>query len=740
MRAKSAALRPPSASAAPGVRLPGRLALAIRRGLRRLLRVLFRVEVSGDAGALENARTLIVANHESLLDGVLLGAFLPVAATFVVHTEVMKSALKRTLLRFVPHLVVDPTQPLAIKAICRLVETGTPVVIFPEGRITVTGSLMKVYDGAGFVAARTGATVVPVRIEGAARSYFGRLAGVYPRQLFPKIRVAIQPRRSIAMPALPCARSRRRRAGELMRRILTEMLVLTRPQRTLYEGFLEARAVFGARYRLVEDIRLEEQSYGTLLTTALGFVRLLERETCEEEVVGVLTPNAAPTLALILALSARKRVPAMLNYTAGAEGLEAACTAARIRTLVSSRAFIERAHLAPVIARLRGVRVLYLEDLKSRLTLIDRLWIVARRFFPASIARPQAPEDPAVVLFTSGSEGSPKGVVHSHASILANIAQVRALADFTPHDKFMMALPLFHSFGLTCGALLPLLSGCKVFLYPTPLHYRVIPELVYDRNCTVLFGTSTFLGHYAKCAHPYDFGRLRYVVAGAEKLAEDVRRTWMEKFGIRVLEGYGVTECAPVVAVNVPTACRLGSVGQLVPGMEYQLDAVPGIAVGGVLKVRGPNLMRGYLRAEAPGVLEPLPAGGWYSTGDIVSIDADDFVFIQGRVKRFAKIAGEMISLELIERIAAQAAPDAQHAAAARPDASKGEAVVLFTTDRTLTRERLAAAARRLGAPELAVPRIILPIDEIPLLGTGKTDHMRLKALARPAVSAAVAS
>jgi acyl-[acyl-carrier-protein]-phospholipid O-acyltransferase/long-chain-fatty-acid--[acyl-carrier-protein] ligase len=722
------------------VRLPGRLALAVRRGLRALLRILFRVEVRGEVAALQNARTLIVANHESLLDGVLLGAFLPVAATFVVHTEVMKSVFKRALLRFVPHLVVDPTQPLAIKAICRLVETGTPVVIFPEGRITVTGALMKVYDGAGFVAARTGATIVPVRIEGAARSYFGRLRGVYPRRLLPKIRLAVQPRCSIAMPSLPSARSRRRRAGELMRRILTEMMVLTRPQHTLYEAFLAARAVFGSSYRLIEDIRLEEQSYGSMLSMSLGLARLLERETREEEIVGVLTPNAAPTLSLILALSARKRVPAMLNYTAGADGLQAACAAGRIRTVVSSRAFIERAHLEPVIARLRGVRVLYLEDMKAALTLADRLWIAARRLFPSSIALPQSPEDPAVVLFTSGSEGSPKGVVHSHASLLANIAQVRALADFTPHDKLMMALPLFHSFGLTCGALLPLVTGCKVFLYPTPLHYRVIPELVYDRNCTVLFGTSTFLGHYAKCAHPYDFTRLRYVVAGAEKLAEEVRRAWMEKFGIRVLEGYGVTECAPVVAVNVPMACRPGSVGQLVPGMDYELEPVPGIAVGGILKVRGPNLMRGYLRAEAPGVLEALPAGGWYSTGDIVSIDADDYVFIHGRVKRFAKIAGEMISLELIERIAAEAAPGKQHAAAARPDSSKGEALVLFTTDRTLTRDRLLAAARRLGASELAVPRIILPIEEIPLLGTGKTDHVRLKSLALEAVPTAVAS
>ena len=700
--------------------------------LRTLLKVLFRVERTGDMDVFQNERTLIVANHESFLDGLLIGLLVPVNAIFVVHSQIANHPFFAFLLRFVPHLAVDSTSPLAMKQIVKLVESGQPVVIFPEGRITKTGSLMKVYDGAAFVAAKTGATIVPIRIDGASRSYFGRLAGVYPRKLFPKVSISIQPRRSIPMPDLPSAKERRRRSGELMRHILLDMLVATRPQRTVYEAFLDGKQTFGRDYKLVEDIRLREESYGSLLKMALALSRVLDRKTAPDEIVGLLTPNAAPTLGLILALSMRRRVPALLNYTAGAEGLRAACTAAGIQNIVASRTFIEKARLESVIAQLDGITIHYLEDFKAQIGLADKIWTLWRMAFPARAAIAQTPDDAAIVLFTSGSEGKPKGVVHSHNSVLSNVAQVRAVADFTPRDKFMMALPLFHSFGLTCGVLLPLVAGCKVFLYPSPLHYRVIPEIVYDRDCTVLFGTSTFLGHYGKHAHPYDFGRLRYVVAGAEKLSEDVRRLWIEKFGIRILEGYGVTECAPVVAVNVPMACQIGTVGQLLPCIEYELEPVPGIERGGALYVKGPNVMKGYLLFDQPGVIQPPAArgAGWYATGDIVDMDERGFVTILGRIKRFAKIAGEMISLEVVEKNATAAAPSFIHAASTRSDAAKGEALVLFTTAPGLTREQLVAAAQSQGLPELSVPRIIRHVEAIPLLGSGKADYVTLKRMA----------
>lgn len=709
----------------------------IKQVLRKCVQWLFRVRVTGDTTVFSRSRLLIVANHQSFLDGLLLGLFLPVNPVFVVHTWVSRNLWFRIALKLVDYLAVDPTNPMAMKKVIRLIEEGRPVVIFPEGRITTTGSLMKVYDGPAFVAAKTGATIVPVSLEGATRSYFSRLSGRHPRQLLPAIRVSIQPASRIELGTACAARERRRKAGDAMRRIMQDMVFAARPEQTLFEALLDAASVHGRQRAVVEDIKQIEYRYNDLLKMALMLGRVGSQLGAPGERIGLLLPNLAPTLGLIFGLNAFGRVPAMLNYTAGSDGLQAACTAATIRTVITSRAFVDQARLGDKLAALRDVRLVFLEDLRETISLGDKLWLMLWALhFPRQVAARLSPEAPAVVLFTSGSEGKPKGVVLSHRAVLANVAQIRAVVDISPEDKILNAMPLFHSFGLTAGALLPVLSGADVFLYPSPLHYRVIPELAYDRGCTVLFGTSTFLGNYAKFAHPYDFHRLRYVIAGAEKLAEPVRQTWIEKFGIRIFEGYGATETAPVLAVNTPMAFRSGSVGQLLPGLHAHLEPVPGIERGGILHVSGPNLMSGYLRAEQPGVLQPPSSAAgtdWYETGDVVEIDDDGFVRIVGRVKRFAKIAGEMVSLESVEKLAVQAAPDHAHAASTQADSARGESLVLFTTDTALGRERLQAAARAGGWPEIAIPRRIISVDALPLLGTGKIDYVSLKQWAEAA-------
>lgn len=705
-----------------------------------LLRLIFRVEVRGQYE--QHDRTLVIANHQSFLDGILLGAFLPVDPWWIVHTQIAAQPHFKILLKVINHLTIDTGNPFALKQAMALIETGKPVGIFPEGRITITGRLMKVYEGPAFMAAKTNAWVIPVHIDGAVfATWFSRIKGDFPQRWFPKIIITIHPAQQIKVPDGVTAKERRRIAALKMQGFMQQMLVNDRKHTTIYEQFLDTVEVRGRKTEMVEDIRPATDNYGTALKASLALGRLLAKITEPDEVVGVLLPNVGPGLYTLMGLWAFRRVPAMINYTAGLDGMQSALRAAKIKTVITSKSFLDKAPFGPTVKRLEGVKITYLEDLRPMLTLGDKLWLMLYALrFPRAAIKPGKPEDPAVVLFTSGSEGKPKGVVLSHDAILANVAQILATFDITSRDKFLTSMPLFHAFGLTGGFVLPLTCGARIFLYPTPLHYRVIPEMAYDRDCTILFATNTFLMNYAKRANPYDFRSVKLCIAGAEKLQEEVRRLYADKFGLRIIEGYGATECAPVVAANTVFGSKPGTVGTLMPGMEYKLEAVPGIEGGGLLHLRGPNMMIGYWRESNPRVYEwpeSTYGKGWYNTGDIVSVDGDGFIEIKGRVKRFAKIAGEMVSLELVEKLAEHVSPKSVHASTTRPDSKRGEMILLITQDKNLKREHLAQAAREMGSPDFAVPRQIIYVDKIPMLGSGKKDYPAVKLLAEQRLPAA---
>lgn len=501
---------------------------------------------------------------------------------------------------------------------------------------------------------------------------------------------------------------------------------------TLFSALLKAMHRHGRRdSNQIEDMRPGRYSYGDLLKISLALGRLACKVSEPDEHVGVFMPNMVSTVGLVFGLTAFGRVPCLLNYTAGPELIQSACAAAGIRTVLTSREFLAKANLGETVQAMQAVRVVYLEDLRRQFGLLDKLWLMGfALWWPRLAVHKVDPESPAVVLFTSGTEGRPKGVVLSHRAILADIAQIRQAFPFTEQDRFLNVLPIFHAFGLTAGALLPLIAGCPLLLYTSPLHYKNIVDLIARHRSTVIFGTSTFLNQYARTAQPENLRSIRYVIAGAEKLAEPVRQLWRERFGIEILEGYGATEMAPVVSVNLPGGNRPGTVGKLLPGIEAKLVAVPGITSGGELHVRGPNMMSGYYRYEAPGVLEPphsVLGPGWHDMGDVVEIDPDGYVSIVGRLKRFAKVAGEMVCLEMTEAIARAASGEAMHAAVNAPDVARGEVIVLFTTDSDLSREQLAAAAHGLGYPELAIPRQIRVVESLPVLSSGKTDYLRLR-------------
>jgi acyl-[acyl-carrier-protein]-phospholipid O-acyltransferase/long-chain-fatty-acid--[acyl-carrier-protein] ligase len=501
-------------------------------------------------------------------------------------------------------------------------------------------------------------------------------------------------------------------------------------EKTLLTAFLDASAAHGGKTLILEDINREPISFNRVLLGAALLGRKLTQGTAPGSHIALMMPNANAHFVAFLGLSAFARIPAMLNFSAGAEGMLSACAAAQITTVISSRAFVEKAKLSKVVERMaQSVRFIWLEDIRAGITLADKLrakWDSLRPNTLPGVA--VAPTAPALVLFTSGSEGVPKGVVLSHRNILANCAQLASVIDFNPADRVFTALPMFHSFGLAAGTLLPVLAGVRTFLYPSPLHYRIVPALIYDTDATICFGTDTFLNGWARYAHPYDFYAMRYIFAGAEKVRDETKHLFAERFGVRILEGYGATETAPVLALNTAMHCRPGTVGRFMPGMEWRLEPVAGVDAGGRLLVRGPTVMLGYLRDTAAGVLEP-PPDGRYDTGDIVSVDAGGFVSVVGRVKRFAKIGGEMVSMTAAEALVASLWPGETHAVISLPDARKGESLLLVTSRPGADAAALLSHARGKGVPEIIVPRAVLVVRSVPLLGSGKVDYPAVQRL-----------
>jgi acyl-[acyl-carrier-protein]-phospholipid O-acyltransferase/long-chain-fatty-acid--[acyl-carrier-protein] ligase len=497
-------------------------------------------------------------------------------------------------------------------------------------------------------------------------------------------------------------------------------------QTTLFDALITAARKYGAKKQILEDQERNPLTYTDLIRGAFALGRKISGFTGRGERVGVMLPSSSAGVVTFFALHAFGRVPTMLNFTAGIRNLKAACELAGVKTVLTSHRFVEQGKLHDLIDALETLtKVVYLEDVRRTIGLSDKLFAAAAGAFPTQFRVPTRPIDTGVILFTSGSFGAPKGVVLSQANLIANCRQIAQHIPLDPNWVFFNPLPIFHCFGLTGGALLPILTGLKAFQYPSPLHIKQIPALVKDTKANVLFATDTFINQYARSAEPDELSGLTFVVCGAEKVREETHNLIHEKFGpIPLLEGYGATEAAPVIAVNIPTDNRRGTVGALLPGIETKLVPVEGIPGGGQLFVRGPNVMAGYLNAA--GGLDPL-TDGWHDTGDVVSITEDGWVKIKGRVKRFAKVGGEMVSLTAAEDLACAVWPDSRHAVIALPDPKKGERLILVTDRRDADAAPLIDHAKSIGAPEIAVPRKIIRVQEIPVLGTGKTDYVAIQ-------------
>lgn len=500
-------------------------------------------------------------------------------------------------------------------------------------------------------------------------------------------------------------------------------------QDSLFDALIEARARFGDK-EILEDQDRHPLTYTGLIRAAFVLGRKIAAMTEPGERVGVLLPSSAGVVVTFFALHAFGRVPVMLNFTAGEANLKAAMKTSGASKILSAKRFITQAKLDDLVEALGEVsKIIWLDDVRASIGLKDKLYGLSAGMAPKRFRTKTAPNSPGVILFTSGSFGAPKGVVLSQKNLVANALQVATHIELKPEWVMFNPLPTFHSFGLTGGVLLPLLQGMKAFQYPSPLHAKQITDLLPKVKASILFATDTFLNQYARVAEPDDFATLQFAVAGAEKVREETRQMFNTKFGgVELLEGYGATEASPVVAVNHPDRNRPGTVGQIMPGIEHRIEPVDGITEGGRLFIRGANVMDGYISAQDPDVIEPLN-DGWHDTGDIVDIDDAGYITILGRAKRFAKIAGEMVSLTAVEGMVSAVWPDASSAVVAVPDTKKGERLILVTTQADVETSKLSAWARENGAPELAVPKKVVKVSEIPVLGTGKTDYVSIQKL-----------
>jgi acyl-[acyl-carrier-protein]-phospholipid O-acyltransferase/long-chain-fatty-acid--[acyl-carrier-protein] ligase len=699
---------------------------------RFLLQVLFRFRAY-DLDALKTpGPVLLIPNHRSWFDWLFLWVCLDDDWKFVSSSiSAQTSWLHRKVMINRYTLPLDTRSPYAVKRMAEFLKGGGRLVLFAEGRLSRTGALMKLFDGTGFLIFKTKSKVITAYLRGAERLPFSPNPGW--KKCFPKVTAHFSA--TLAAPELGDIRTGRARARltgwlrDQMVRQQFEVEMVFGAQNVLSAVAETARKLPG--HVILEDATLQTLTYRKLMVGADVLAHALRGAVTGGERVGLLLPNVNATPVAILALWSLGKVPAMLNFSSGTPTMLACVELAGLKHIVTSRAFLERARLNVDDFVKAGISLIYLEDVRAGITGFRKFLTLLRHVFlqPSAFSLQPSVSSTAVIVFTSGSEGVPKGVELTHGNILANIHQILAVTDLTDCDRLFNCLPLFHSFGLTVGTFLPLVRGIYIFLYPSPLHYRTVPSVLYDRDCTVFISTNTFLNGYARKAHPYDFRSLRYLFAAAEKLQEATALAWSQKYGVRILEGYGATECSPCLSVNTPLEPRYGSVGRLLPGMEYELEPVEGVAEGGRLFVHGPNVMKGYLNADANAKFQAL--GGWYDTGDIVSVDAEGYLHILGRLKRFAKVSGEMVSLTAVEDALAGAFPQyglhCQIAVITRPEENKGEALIAVTNEPKLTLDEIRDAIKAKGLTNLSVPREIKVVKEIPKLGTGKVNHRELQ-------------
>jgi acyl-[acyl-carrier-protein]-phospholipid O-acyltransferase / long-chain-fatty-acid--[acyl-carrier-protein] ligase len=714
----------------------------MKRFLRLLVGWLFKFRAYNEDVLTTPGPVLLLPNHVSWLDWLFLLVCTDedwkcvvskrTAQTSWIHRKIMIN--RRTF-------PIDTESPYAVKHMAEFLEKGGRLALFPEGRLSRTGTLMKIFDGTGFLLHKTKAKVITCYLRGTDRIP----TSPNPNRKLWRPTISAHFSEVLTPPQVQHLSTAQARSlySNWLRDKMVEQQFQTEMQlgpSTVPEAILES-ARRAPHFTVLEDVSGALTYKKLLIGSNLMAEQLGQVLSRNNPRVGVLLPNINATPVVLLSLWAMGVEPALFNYSTGPAIMIACAKLAKVSQVITSRAFLERAKLNVSALAAEGIEFIYLEEIRGKITGLAKFKALLKQtLFPGLGGESQIhpaiagqtdsrASKPAVVLFTSGSEGVPKAVELTHGNILANIRQMVAVTDITDEDRLFNAMPTFHSFGLTVGTLFPLIRGIYVYIYPSPLHYRVVPTVFYNADCTIMISTNTFLNGYARKANPYDFRSLRYLFAAAEKLQEATATAWAQRYGVRVLEGYGATECSPCISLNTPLQAKYGSAGRFMPGMNYKIEPVDGVPEGGRLFVSGPNIMKGYIKPEE--TPKSPTHNGWYDTGDIVRVDPEGFLFIQGRLKRFAKISGEMVSLTAVEDALAGAFPQyglrCQIAVVAVHDEERGEKLIAIANDAKLSIEEIRNAIKLKGLPNIAVPREVRFIHDIPKLGTGKVNYRELE-------------
>ncbi len=713
-----------------------------------LARMIYRVTALG-AEQLPAGGFLLLPNHISWVDAIVLLLACPRPIRFLIDKEYYENRILHPVLRTVGCIPISSRRAKdALRLAAERMRAGEIVCLFPEGQLSRTGTLQRLRRGYEIIARQADCPVVPVWLDqlwGSIFSYQGqRFFRKWPRQIPYPTTVAF------GVPLAPNEANSATVREELLK--LGERCYSRRPALREHLGVAAVRGLQRRPFRVavIDGLDDSELSGGKLLGAAAAFSRHL-RANCPEKRIGIVLPASKGGVVANLAVVLAGKVPVGLNFTSGRGALERAQAIAGLTTAISAQVFAKRLTDFPW-----PENVLQLDALLPRVKRQIFLWWMAAIFLPTGLLvrllglPREGDHAEAVLLFTSGSSGDPKGVVLSHRNLVGNVSQFRAMVDAQPDDVILASLPFFHSFGCTVTLWFPLLDGVRLATYPNPLEAAKCAELIERRRITIVLAAPTFLRGYLRKAEGPQLRSVRLTITGAEKLPRSLADAFAERFGKTVFEGYGLTETSPVVSVNLPdqepaapgaevqpSNCP-GSVGKMAPGLAAEIrDPETGAKLSlhetGMLWLRGPNIFEGYL--DDPQRTAEVIQDGWLKTGDLGRFDEDGFLFIEGRLSRFSKIGGEMVPHETVEQkimTALGLATEGERtiAVASAPDESKGEALVILSTmpiDQTALREKLQEA----GVPNLWIPKVVRQVEAIPVLATGKLDLRKCSELAR---------